>query len=496
MIIIISLIINYNSYGIDFVIIDVENFINIPMGTEVTEIGAEYNPYGLLSAFPEKYNNKNMIINDYANLRFSIYDLNFNFLYSIDYDDNTNYWAIDYYLLTLNHNIIAYSPITEELIKLSSKGERLYTISRNKLPKSISKNWDVWLYNDFLLFYDDNGIPGYINPNGEIIKNREALTFFNKIKEGSVFRNDSTKFQQIDQFLFDNNIILSNNELILSSKHNKLSQYFNFMKVSNYENVNRILKLIEPYKSGSIIGFDIAGNCYISLNIQNEYFYLVINSSANMLISFKANIPSRKLLPNGDIYGRKFNRELKQYEFYKIENTWDPEAKRLWQEKQNTNLIKNLSTTSLLTEPKDKNAYHPVKLFDNNPKTMWIENTKGPGIGEKISFSFAKDITIDKITFQPGCFWDKYWKQNNRVKKIRMKLDDKNYTLDFDDEMKDQGITFNETISFSEVELIIEAVYKTTKWDDTAISGIKFYLNGEEIKIDTSKFAEGFEVKK
>ena len=77
-----------------------------------------------------------------------------------------------------------------------------------------------------------------------------------------------------------------------------------------------------------------------------------------------------------------------------------------------------------------------------------------------------------------------------------MKLDGKNYTIDFDDEMKDQGITFNEPISFSEVELIIEAVYKTTKWDDTAISGIKFYLNGEEVIVDTSKFAEGFKVKK
>ena len=77
-----------------------------------------------------------------------------------------------------------------------------------------------------------------------------------------------------------------------------------------------------------------------------------------------------------------------------------------------------------------------------------------------------------------------------------MKLDGKNYTIDFDDEMKDQGITFDEPVSFSEVELIIEAVYEFTKWEDTAISGIKFYLNGEERKIDTSKFAEGFEVKK
>ena len=246
-----------------------------------------------------------------------------------------------------------------------------------------------------------------------------------------------------------------------------------------------------------VVGIDINKNYYISGIQKNEYIITIYNNSGSFITSFIFPVPQKFkhiIAPNGDIY--QMIKRVDGIYLYQIKNTWDPEAIRLWEEQQNKNTLTALSVLSLLTEPKDKNAYHPVKLFDNNPKTMWIENQKGPGIGEKISFSFDKDITIDKITFQPGCFWDKYWKQNYRVKKMRMKLDGKNYTLDFDDEMKDQGIAFNEPINFSDVELIIEAVYESTKWEDTAISGIKFFLNGEEIKIDTSKFAEGFEVKK
>ena len=122
---------------------------------------------------------------------------------------------------------------------------------------------------------------------------------------------------------------------------------------------------------------------------------------------------------NGDIYALGLDRDEPAYYFYKIENTWDSELISLWQTKKAANsfMLQKLTTSSLLTERTDKNAYHSIKLFDDDSKTMWIENIKGPGISEKISFSFAKDITIDKITFQPGCFWDKYWKQKNRVKK-------------------------------------------------------------------------------
>jgi len=155
----------------------------------------------------------------------------------------------------------------------------------------------------------------------------------------------------------------------------------------------------------------------------------------------------------------------------------------------------NINASSTLTEPFDKNAYHPVKVLDNDPKTMWIENGKGPGTDESISISLDREITADRIAFQPGCFWDKYWQQNYRIEELEIKTNSYSRIITFEDLMTDQSAYFPGKLTFNEIRFIIKKVYPTEKWEDTAISGIKFYFRNEEIPINLTEFEEGFEKK-
>ena len=475
---------------------------------ETNIIGVDISPYGMASVGKMSSDNVGRIyINNYPHFKINIHNSDMTIFRYINLPKN----KID--LLQMRKfepdsesNIISLQE-NMSFIKYDQTGEEIFRIGSNNI---LNSGIDFWLYKNFILFYDKDNNQKIIDKNGKTLSKLERMKIIEQLQKKSSLLMNKPDGERIKLFLMENNIFIINN-IILFNNSEQLMKYILFLnpdilnmrigknsfsdvKIADYgflfDNNGNIHCLLLDKKNGDTISpviFSNLGELIFAFRAINNF-----ETNYDIYMSFVNKA-------NGDIYAFGLDRDEPAYYFYKIENTWDLELKSIWQEKQvSTNFfkLKNLTTTSLLTESKDKNAYHPVKLFDNNPKTMWIENAKGPGIGEKISFSFDKDITIDKITFQPGCFWDKYWKQNNRVKKMRMKLDGKNYTIDFDDEMKDQGITFNEPVSFSDVELIIEAVYKTTKWDDTAVSGIKFYLNDEEIKIDTSKFAEGFEVKK
>ena len=48
------------------------------------------------------------------------------------------------------------------------------------------------------------------------------------------------------------------------------------------------------------------------------------------------------------------------------------------------------------------------------------------------------------------------------------------------------------TPTTSEIKFTITDVYPSTKWEDTAISSIEFFLECGELPIDTEKFKHGF----
>ncbi|MBN1646759.1 MAG: hypothetical protein JW874_01885 [Spirochaetales bacterium] len=71
---------------------------------------------------------------------------------------------------------------------------------------------------------------------------------------------------------------------------------------------------------------------------------------------------------------------------------------------------------------------------------------------------------------------------------MQVLLDGKPYTAAFTDTMTAQDLKLPGKVSFTEVKLVIKAVYDTAKWQDTALSGVEFWLDGKEIEVDYSDF--------
>lgn len=153
--------------------------------------------------------------------------------------------------------------------------------------------------------------------------------------------------------------------------------------------------------------------------------------------------------------------------------------------------VKQLSTSSFLTEPTDLNLYQPVKVFDEHTNTGWLEKAAGPGIGESVTIGLEEPILVDTIKVRPGYFDERYWQQNNRVKKLEVVLDGAKRVMgSFKDKMEVQDIALNPPVRFSTAQFIIREVYKTAKWDDTGLSEVEFWYKGHKYPVDITRFAE------
>jgi hypothetical protein len=153
--------------------------------------------------------------------------------------------------------------------------------------------------------------------------------------------------------------------------------------------------------------------------------------------------------------------------------------------------VKDISTSSLLTEKADLNMYHPVKVFDAKPETGWLEKAEGPGIGESVSIGLEEPILVDTIRVSPGWFDQRYWAQNNRVKSLEILLDGAQRTnANFRDKMEAQDVKLDPPVRFKAAQFIIREIYRTSKWDDTGLAEIEFYYKGHKYPLDIRKFGE------
>jgi hypothetical protein len=134
----------------------------------------------------------------------------------------------------------------------------------------------------------------------------------------------------------------------------------------------------------------------------------------------------------------------------------------------------------------DKNNRYAVKnIIDERPETAWVEGRKDSGINEYINIHFNTRVEVEPNNYEEGLLKIKkigiingyaknntIFKQNNRVKKIRLKggSHDQIYTLK--DTMDMQYIEFDEPILTSMIKITIFEVYKGSKYDDTCISEI------------------------
>jgi hypothetical protein len=135
-------------------------------------------------------------------------------------------------------------------------------------------------------------------------------------------------------------------------------------------------------------------------------------------------------------------------------------------------------------KPQGRKSYDVRKMDDGLVNTAWIEGIKGYGVGENITFIFTeknfKEAHLERINFNGFlvingyCKDKKSWKENSRVKRIRVAHNDQpRYEAILHDSMNVQDMRFPETIWLhpgDTVKVTIMEVYPGEKYQDTAIS--------------------------
>jgi len=156
----------------------------------------------------------------------------------------------------------------------------------------------------------------------------------------------------------------------------------------------------------------------------------------------------------------------------------------------------DVATVSSVLKPDSKNNYNAGNVKDNNKSTAWVEGVDEYGIGEKIkfttniSYNYGMILELDSIGIINGYAKSiTVFNANSRVKKLIIRAS-KESAFDFEEgdkpliftfTLKDtpeiQYFKFKTPISATEIELEIADIYKGSKYKDTAISEIMFFVN-------------------
>ncbi len=160
------------------------------------------------------------------------------------------------------------------------------------------------------------------------------------------------------------------------------------------------------------------------------------------------------------------------------------------------NGVKATVTASSTLSSKKKGAYSVKNLFDNNSNTAWVEGVKGPGVGESITIEFEKPIEVLAIEIEPGYRKNfKTFHQNALPESIAITVDGSKSSGEFRyipaHEIKDyvraiskasmltKYLFLNKNSSIKKVTLRITSATQENKYDDLAISGIRFITKSD-----------------
>ncbi len=138
--------------------------------------------------------------------------------------------------------------------------------------------------------------------------------------------------------------------------------------------------------------------------------------------------------------------------------------------------IKSSSTLA----PQGTNTYNAQNAHNGTLNSAWVEGVKGYGIGEYIEYTFGKGNppVTTVILFNGYVKSDKAWKDNSRIKKLKLYVNGKlNSILEVQDTKAEQIFTIgslqNKTGELT-LRFEIADVYKGLKWDDTVLSELYF----------------------
>ena len=125
--------------------------------------------------------------------------------------------------------------------------------------------------------------------------------------------------------------------------------------------------------------------------------------------------------------------------------------------------------------PEDGFQYTAKQASDGKLATAWVEGDEGSGLGSwiKVHLDAPRMITGVKIW---GGLWYSYdfWTRANRPKTLEVKFSDGSIeTIELQDKMEAQTLTFQKPHQTRDVRIRIKAIYTGNPWFDTAISEIQ-----------------------
>lgn len=137
--------------------------------------------------------------------------------------------------------------------------------------------------------------------------------------------------------------------------------------------------------------------------------------------------------------------------------------------------LQSVTATSSLSE---RGMVHSAKrICDGTLRRAWTEGVPGQGIGEGVTFTFDGEYAFSGMRINAGYQKSEslYYK-NSRPKKIRLDFSDgSTVRVSLRDVYATQKVTFDECIIADEVTVIIESVYKGSKYSDTVISELIWF---------------------
>jgi len=144
-------------------------------------------------------------------------------------------------------------------------------------------------------------------------------------------------------------------------------------------------------------------------------------------------------------------------------------------------------TSSSFFPSKNETIYNACMAQDNDTNTAWVEGVDGNGIGEWFEYNTTYEET-DKIYNQiqiiNGYARDNdIWQKNNRIKKLHFTTtNNKTINIELEDTMDLQTFVYNETFYLNpDTKIYIDEIYQGSKYNDTALSEIRFKGLGKGI---------------
>ena len=133
-------------------------------------------------------------------------------------------------------------------------------------------------------------------------------------------------------------------------------------------------------------------------------------------------------------------------------------------------------TSSSHLEPSRVGDYEAGNLVDGSVHTAWSEGVQGDGIGQWIQFDFSPDFIVDKIGIRNGYQKKNRYRQNGRVKEATIVYSDHTTQKIYLKDTKAVQYINCKPIPTRFIRIVIDDVFRGTKWRDTCISEIDLYL--------------------